>query len=198
MSLLSLTGQHPAAEYVADRSAATKILRYAALTLTASAFVAACAHISVPLPGTPVPFTLQPLAVLLVGMLLGPAAGFGALLVYLLEGAAGLPVFTPGGLPGIARLVGPTAGYLLAYPFAAALAGAFASKAAGWRSVAAFATGGTLSMLLIYTAGSLWFSHFLHISFSTAITGAVMPFLLADLAKVCIASCAAAIFRRAS
>ena len=93
------------------------------LALVGSVFVALCAHVAVPLPFTPVPFTLQPFAVLLVGMVLGPAVGFATLVAYLIEGILGLPVFTPVGVPGIARLFGPTGGYLLAYPLAAALAG---------------------------------------------------------------------------
>src|SRR6185436_4701400 len=81
-----------------------------------TALVTLAAQIAIPLPGTPVPMTLQPLAVLLVGALLGPSLGAGSMILYLVLGAAGLPVFTPYGLPGLARLVGPTGGYLLAYP----------------------------------------------------------------------------------
>jgi biotin transporter BioY len=82
--------------------------------------VALAAQMSVPLPGTPVPMTLQPFAVLLVGGLLGPELGAISMIVYLAMGAAGLPVFTPTvPLVGIARLLGPTGGYLLAYPVAA-------------------------------------------------------------------------------
>src|SRR6266576_186320 len=82
--------------------------------------VAAAAQIAVPLPGTPVPMTLQPMAVLLVGGLLGARFGALSMILYLAMGAAGLPVFTPTvPLFGIARLLGPTGGYLLAYPVAA-------------------------------------------------------------------------------
>src|SRR5205809_7221645 len=77
------------------------------------------AQIAIPLPGTPVPMTLQPLAVLLVGALLGPSLGAGSMILYLALGAAGLPVLTPYGLPRPARLVGPPGGYLLPYPVAA-------------------------------------------------------------------------------
>ena len=94
-----------------------------ALAITASAFVALCAHISLPLPFTPVPLTLQNFAVLVVGVLLGPGAAFSAMMLYLAEGAIGLPVFSPTGLGGVAQLLGPTGGYLLSYPLAAAVAG---------------------------------------------------------------------------
>src|SRR5437773_3864849 len=82
--------------------------------------VALAAQVSVPLPGTPVPMTLQPMAVLLVAGLLGPQLGALSMILYLAMGAAGLPVFTPTvPLVGVARLFGPTGGYLLAYPVAA-------------------------------------------------------------------------------
>ena len=94
------------------------------LVIGATAFVAACAHISFPLPFTPVPLTLQNFAVILVGMALGPVAGFSAMVLYLAEGALGLPVFTPtGGPAGIAHLLGPNGGFLFSYPLAAATAG---------------------------------------------------------------------------
>ena len=87
--------------------------------------VAAAAQVSVPLPGTPVPMTLQPMAVLLVGGLLGARLGALSMILYLAMGAAGLPVFTPTvPLLGVARLLGPTGGYLLAYPVAAYVVGA--------------------------------------------------------------------------
>src|SRR3954451_19427594 len=80
-----------------------------------AAAVAMASQIAIPLPFTPVPITLQPMLVILAGMMLGPIAGATSMLLYLAAGAAGLPVFTPVGAPGIARLFGPTGGYLLAY-----------------------------------------------------------------------------------
>ena len=82
------------------------------LAVGATAFVALCAHISVPLYFTPVPLTLQTLAVILIGLTLGPALGASAMVLYLAEGAMGLPVFSPHGPGGIAQLLGPTAGFL--------------------------------------------------------------------------------------
>jgi biotin transport system substrate-specific component len=84
--------------------------------------VALSAQIVVPVPFSPIPMTLQPLAVLIVGALLGGAAGLGALLLYIALGIAGLPVFAGGG-SGVARLLGPTGGYLLAFPVAAWMTG---------------------------------------------------------------------------
>src|SRR4051794_30690745 len=93
-----------------------------------AAAVAAASQIAIPLPWTPVPITLQPMLVIMAGMMLGPVAGTASMLLYLAAGAAGLPVFTPIGAPGIARFFGPTGGYLLAYPIAACVAGALAGR----------------------------------------------------------------------
>src|SRR6202453_2744538 len=89
--------------------------------VSATALVAICAHIAVPLGFTPIPVTMQTFAVLLLGLLFGPGPAFACLALYLLEGAVGLPVFSPHGPGGIAQMLGPTGGYLLSYPFAAAL-----------------------------------------------------------------------------
>ncbi len=101
------------------------------------AVVALAAQVAIPLPGTPVPMTLQPLAVLIVGGLLGPRLGAASLLLYLSLGAAGLPIFTPFGAPGVARLFGPTGGYLLAYPIAAYAVGRLAGDGRRAKLVAA-------------------------------------------------------------
>src|SRR5579872_6722222 len=84
-----------------------------ALVAGGSLFVALCARVTLPLPFTPVPLTLQNFGVLLVGLLLGSKRGFAALLLYLAEGAAGMPVFSIAGLGGVAQLLGPTGGYLM-------------------------------------------------------------------------------------
>src|ERR1700724_3416376 len=94
-----------------------------AIVVSASLFVALCARVTLPLPFTPVPLTLQNFGVLLVGLTLGSRRGFAALALYLLEGAAGMPVFNPSGPGGVAQLLGATGGFLLAYPFVAGLAG---------------------------------------------------------------------------
>ncbi len=105
-------------------------IRRAAAVVLGALIVAAAAQVSIPLPGTPVPMTLQPMAVLLVGGLLGAPLGALSMILYLAMGAAGLPVFTPTvPLVGVARLFGPTGGYLLAYPVAAYAAGWFSDPA---------------------------------------------------------------------
>src|SRR5262245_37650946 len=99
------------------------LAREAIAAVLGAVLVAIGAQIAFPIPGTPVPFTLQPLIVLAVGALLPARAGFAALMLYLLAGCAGLPVFAniPGLPMGAARLIGPTGGYLLAFPVAAAV-----------------------------------------------------------------------------
>src|SRR5438067_10270460 len=95
------------------RSRALEIASQIAIVVGASLFVALCARIYVPLPGTPVPLTVQNLGVLLVGLALGSRRGFLAMALYLAEGASGVPVFSPAlGVSGIAQIFGPTGGYL--------------------------------------------------------------------------------------
>src|ERR687894_640878 len=101
-----------------------------------AALLAAASQVAIPVPGTPVPITLQPLVVVLAGLVLGPRAAAASMVTYLAAGAIGLPAFAPVGAPGIARLVGPTGGYLLAYPAAAVLAGVL-----GWRPLGAGGVG---------------------------------------------------------
>lgn len=161
---------------------ATRATRTLAVVLGA-ALVALAAQIAIPLPGTPVPLTLQPLAVLIVGGLLGPELGAGALLVYLALGAAGLPVFTPYGLPGIARLLGPTGGYLLAYPVSAFAVGKVVGDHAHWGRVTLAAL---LGLALIHLGG---LAQLLLLTGSAA--GAVrlgtLPFLGGDALKLAVA-----------
>ncbi len=147
------------------------------------ALVAIAAQIAVPLPGTPVPMTLQPLAVLLVGALLGPSLGAGSLILYLALGAAGVPVFTPYGLPGLARLVGPTGGYLLAYPVAAFAVGKIAGDG---RRVARLALAAAAGLVLIHLGGLAQLA-ILTGSGSGAVRIATLPFLAGDLVKVGLA-----------
>ena len=106
-----------------ERSFVPESARQVALVVGGSLFVALCAHITIPLPFTPVPLTVQNFGVLLVGLLLGSRRGFAALTLYLAEGAMGMPVFSPLGPGGIAHLLGPTGGFLLAYPLVAWVAG---------------------------------------------------------------------------
>jgi biotin transport system substrate-specific component len=146
--------------------------------------VALASQIAVPLPGTPVPLSLAPLAVLLVGGLLGARVGAAALITYLVMGAAGLPVFAPMGLPGAARLFGPTGGYLLAYPAAAALAGLVTARGATWLRVLAAPA---LGLLAIYAGGA---AQLLVLTGSVPLTLAMgaAPFVVGDILKIGVAA----------
>jgi biotin transport system substrate-specific component len=159
------------------------------LVICASAFVAACAHISLPLPFTPVPLTLQNFAVLLVGMVLGPIAGFSAMVLYLAEGALGLPVFTPYAAGGVAHLFGPNGGYLFSYPLAAATAGwvvrAMQRVTTRFRAALVAATAATLPIFLL---GSGWLAHFLHLGTPATWALAVAPFIPGEIVKITAAA----------
>jgi biotin transport system substrate-specific component len=159
-----------------------------AIVLCATLFVAACAHVSIPLPFTPVPLTLQNFAVLLVGLLLGPAAGFSAMALYLAEGAMGLPVFNPSGPGGVLQLLGPTAGYLLSYPLMAAAAG-WAYRSLPLKSLyVRAAVAGTIATAILFSAGSLWMAHLLHLGSTAVWTMAIAPFLPGEIVKVAAAA----------
>jgi biotin transport system substrate-specific component len=159
------------------------------LVLGATAFVAACAHISFPLPFTPVPLTLQNFAVLLVGMALGPVAGFSAMVLYLVEGALGLPVFTPYAAGGIAHLLGPNGGFLFSYPLAAATAGwvvrAMQPVASRFRSALVASIAATLPIFLI---GASWFAYYAHHNASATLAMAVAPFIPGEIVKITAAA----------
>jgi biotin transport system substrate-specific component len=159
------------------------------LCIAASLFVAACAHVSIPLPFTPVPITLQTFAVVLVGMALGPLAGFSALLLYLAEGAAGLPVFSPHGPIGIARLVGPTAGFLFSYPLAAAIAGwVVRTNVLASSRFARGVLAGVAASVIIFAMGAGWMAQFAHLSVAAAWYVAIAPFLPGDAIKIVAAA----------
>ena len=160
-------------------------LRRVVAVVLGAALVAAAAQVTGVIPGTPVPFTLQPLAVLIVGGLLGPSLGASSLILYLVLGAAGLPVFTPIGLPGAARLIGPTGGYLLAYPVAAFAVGRLIGKGDGTRT-ARIALAALAGLALIHLGG---LAQLLILTGSAAQAARLgtLPFLVGDLGKLAIA-----------
>jgi len=154
--------------------------------VAATALVAICAHIAMPLGFTPIPVTMQTFAVLLLGLLFSPGAAFACLALYLVEGALGLPVFSPHGPGGIVQLLGPSGGYLLSYPLAAALASLLYRRGRR-RFVAAFAAAG-LASILILAAGATWLGLLSHLRFSVVFAQSIAPFLPGDAVKVVAAS----------
>lgn len=185
--------EQSAIEQSGSAAGAWGFARQAGIAVAATALVALCAHISIPLGFTPVPITLQPFAVLLLGLLLTPQLSFLALTLYLAEGAAGLPVFSPHGPGGVAQLFGVTGGYLLAAPFAAAIAGLL--YRAGKRHALAALAGAAVGDLVLLATGALWLGIWAHTSISALLSASVIPFLGSDAAKVIAAAACAVIFR---
>jgi biotin transport system substrate-specific component len=173
---------------LAARSPRTRALSI----VLAAGVLALSAQFALPMPGTPVPLTLQPFVVVLAGLLLGPADAAAAMVLYLVVGALGLPVFAPIGAPGLARLLGPTGGYLLAYPVAAAVAGrlgagrpAFMTRAlAAVAGIAVIYLGGLAQLAVI--SGSL----------ATAAVLGALPFAAADVVKAFVAAALSGLRRR--
>ncbi|HSH77808.1 MAG TPA: biotin transporter BioY [Herpetosiphonaceae bacterium] len=160
------------------------------LVVLFSAFVALSARIAIPLPFTEVPLTGQTLAVLLTGGVLGSRRGALALLLYLVEGAIGLPVFAPSAAlpPGIGRLLGPTGGYLLSFPLVAGIVGLLAER--GWdRRLGPAALAMLAGNLLIYLVAVPWLALFTG-SLWLALAKGMLPFIPGDLLKIAIASVA--------
>jgi biotin transport system substrate-specific component len=169
-----------------------RAIRWAAVAFV-TVLTAAAAQVSIPLPFTPVPLTLQPMVVLLGGAALGARLGFSSQVLYLLAGLAGLPVFAASPLlpQGALRLMGPTGGFLLAYPLAAFVAGRLAERGFDRRyltSVGAMAAG----LALIFACGLSWMTMLLTPvagtqALQTALQQGLYPFVLVDVVKIFMA-----------
>lgn len=167
-------------------------LRETAAAGAASLFIALLAQVTIPLPFTPVPFTLQTLGIYLAAAALGPRLGALSVIAYLAEGAAGLPVFSAGAA-GFFALLGPTGGYLLGFVPAAFVTGLFFSggrTAGAVRSCAAFAAGAAV----FYCAGLLQLSHF--VPQSSVLKCGLIPFLPGEAVKIALAARAAPFARK--
>lgn len=163
---------------------AGRLLLDATLVLAGSALVALSARVTVYLPFTPVPLTGQTFAVLLVGAALGSRRGALAMAAYLAEGAAGLPVFSGGGL-GLAWLLGPTAGYLWSYPVVAFVVGALAER--GWDRRPGLAIAAMLiGNALIYVVALPWLAGF--VGTRNVLGAGLLPFIPGDVVKVVLAA----------
>ena len=168
--------------------------RRASIVIAASLFVALCARVSVPLPFTPIPLTLQNFGVLTVGLLLGSRRGFAALTLYLVEGAFGFPVFSPAILgSGITHLLGPTGGFLMAYPLVAFIAGYIyehSSRRFAWAALSA-----VVAELVLFVGGLSWLAVLTH-SVSLALRYGLYWFVFAEVIKVLMAAAVAARWHR--
>jgi biotin transport system substrate-specific component len=159
-----------------------------------TALTAVAAQVSIHVPFTPVPLTLQPMIVLVGAAALGPRLGAASQVLYLLLGVAGMPVFAASPIlpPGVGRLFGPTGGYLLAYPFAALVTGYLAERGFDRRYltslVAMFA-----GLITLFIGGVAWLAFFATtaggpVGLSAALATGLYPFVLPDFIKVCVAS----------
>ena len=156
------------------------------LVVGASLLTAAAAQAEIRIPGTPVPITGQTFAVLLTGAVLGARRAFLAQMLYLLEGAVGLPVFA-GGAAGVLKLIGPSGGYLMAFPFAAAVVGALCER--GWdRRFVTMAAAMLLGSTVIFALGLVQLSRF--VPASTLLAQGLLPFIPGDLIKSGLAALA--------
>ncbi len=168
--------------------------KQAAIVVGASLFVALCARVTVPLPFTPVPLTLQNFGVLTVGLLLGSRRGFAALALYLVEGVCGMPVFSPAILgSGITHILGPTGGFLMAYPLVAFTAGWIyehrpekSSSRFAWAALSSVA-----GELVLFAGGLSWLAGLTH-SVSLAIKYGLYWFVFAEVIKVLMSAAVAA------
>jgi biotin transport system substrate-specific component len=166
--------------------------RDAGLVVGASVLMAISAHIAFPLFFSPVPVTMQPLAMLLIAFFLGPRRAAASMIVYLCEGLSGLPVFSPAGLGGFLQLAGPTGGFLMATPFAAFIAGWIARK----KSVVFLVLAALSAEVVLFTFGASWFIVATHATFAGAMSLAVLPFLPGEVLKMAIAVSAASLWNR--
>ncbi len=190
---VEVTASSTTAKVLADRVLTGEGWRSDLLRIAAgNLLLVLCAWIVFPLPGTPVPVTGQTFGVLFVALLLGSRRGAVTLVLYLLEGLAGLPVFQPLGAPGVLRLAGPTAGYLLAYPAAAYLAGWLAERRVAHSSAKAASSlawlGGALlaGELLIFTGGCAWLAVGFRMGWLRAVAAGALPFLPGELIKMAL------------
>jgi biotin transport system substrate-specific component len=171
-----------------------------AMVVSASLFVAVCARVSVPLPFTPVPLSLSNFGVLLVGLTMGSRRGFAALVLYLMEGASGLPVFSHPGLGGVAQLLGPTGGYLWAYPLVAFAAGWIlertdTDKERTDKTFARAALAGVAAEILLFASGLTWLAVLNH-SVAKAFMFGLYWFFFAEIIKVLFAAALSTRFGR--
>jgi len=167
-----------------------------ASVLFITALTAAAAQISIPLPFTAVPLTLQPMVVLVGGLALGARLGFASQVLYLAAGIVGLPVFAASATlpPGALRLLGPTGGYLMAYPVAAFVAGLLAERGFDRRyitSVMAMFAG----LAIIFASGVTWLALFARtltggaaVGIQSALATGLYPFILPDVIKLAVAA----------
>lgn len=174
--------RHESVELVGDRT-----VEYVALAAVVGALTAAFAQVTVPYPFSPAPFTLQTMGVYLGGLLLGPAWGGLALLLYVLAGTAGAPIFS-GGSAGLGVIFGPTGGYIVSFPLAAAVIGALVHRRVEPRrldevSIAVQVGALLVGLAIVYLIGSVWLAFATEQSLATGFVQGGLVFVPGDIAK---------------
>lgn len=146
-----------------------------------AALTAICSYINIPLGFTPIPMNLATLAVFLAGGLLGKKYGTISILVYVLMGAVGIPVFA-GFQAGVGVLAGPTGGFLLGYIAAAFITGIFLQRASSLQNIGGMLAG----QVACYLLGILWFMFITGAGIGVALISCVLPFIPGDLVKIAV------------
>ena len=164
---------------------AQSLSRQLLLVVGASLLMAILARFSMPMPFTPVVLTMSNLGVLFIALTLGSRRAGAAMLLYLAEGAMGLPVFSTGGPGGIAQILGPTGGYLMAYPLASFVAGWISER--GQRSISRFAIAAIAGEVVLFAGGIVYLISLTGVSFRQAANWGVYPFAFAEIIKIMIA-----------
>jgi biotin transport system substrate-specific component len=179
-------------DVVASRAdARVGAVEQAGAVVAVTALTAIAAQISIPLPFTPVPFTFQPMVVLVGAAALGARRGMSSQILYLALGIAGLPVFaaSPALPQGVLRLLGPTGGYLMSYPIAAFLTGWLAERGFD-RRYSTFVFAMLAGLAIVFAGGVLWLSAawLRGGGVAAALASGFYPFVLPDLAKLLVAA----------
>jgi biotin transport system substrate-specific component len=168
-----------------------RIAEQAGAVLFVTVLTAIAAQISLPLPFTPVPFTFQPMVVLVGAAALGSRLGMSSQILYLALGIAGLPVFAASPIlpQGAARLLGPTGGFLMSYPVAAFVTGSLAERGFDRRYLSAFVAM-LCGLLVVFAGGVSWLAFVVQPArgLSGALASGLVPFIVPDLVKLLLAA----------
>jgi biotin transport system substrate-specific component len=168
-----------------EQSRSQSISRNLALIVGAALLMDILGRFSLPLPFSPIPLTLANFGVLLIALTIGSRRAAAAMLLYLAQGAAGMPVFSPFGPGGIAQLVGPTGGYLMSYPIAAFLAGWIAER--GRQSLSRNSVAALVGEVLLFLGGIAWLMTIAHVPFRQAANWGFYPFAFFEIIKIMVA-----------
>ncbi len=161
-----------------------------------AALIAVCGFISIPIPGTPIPIVLQNMLTVLTGLMLGPVWGTLSTALFLVAGTLGLPIFA-GGTGGIAKLMGPTGGFLYGYALATLISGMIAQRPVYGKKtpLLRLILATVCSFVIMYIPGVIHFMRVMDKTFSQTMTLCVIPYIPGDVVKMVLAILLAAKLR---